>query len=647
MSVDTRRRVKVYALNADRQWDDKGTGHVALTAFHDGMSLVVKSEDDGSIILDSKIHMDTQYQKQQHTLIVWTESDNFDLALSFQEKECCDEIYHKICSFQGKDPSFEGVDDEEEDIVLETIPCQLEELDQIHEQIQSCLPTARRRELLAEEYVSSGYIPKLLEIFTTCEEKQDLPSLHKLYEIFKNMFILNKSQLLEVLLADANLRDVIGVLEYDPSLTSIDDRKRHREFLEKESKFKQVIEFGNPELVDKIHQTYRMQYLQDVVLPAPTIYEENLYTTLSNMLFFSKVEIVSNILDNENFLRELIFKIINQDTVLNDRRDLVSFLKEFCTFSQILPPEKRESFFKILASIRVLSAVEVSLTSDDLAIRAAATDIFTFFVDYNPNMIREYALDQQVLTPDDADHSILNIVIDKITTDPDPDLGTATQLSNVMRLILDPDNGMLSTDKEKEQFLLYFYRNCMHVLLRPVYEAAVDERPYDHRRTAQLLSIILEMLTYFFEHHGYHLRDYIVHKSLLRRILVFLKSRHTFLVLSTIRFLRRLVATKDEFYYRFLIHSNIFSPIVQILTANKRRYNLLDSAILEMFEFILNEEITILLEHLESKFGDVLDELDYVETFKNLREKCAKLKEKCNDIQSERELKRLKTDEYI
>lgn len=28
MTTDTRRRVKLYALNADRQWDDRGTGHV-------------------------------------------------------------------------------------------------------------------------------------------------------------------------------------------------------------------------------------------------------------------------------------------------------------------------------------------------------------------------------------------------------------------------------------------------------------------------------------------------------------------------------------------------------------------------------------------------------------------------------------------
>ncbi len=46
--------------------------------------------------------MDTAYQKQQETLIVWSEGDNFDLALSFQEKAGCDEIWEKICSVSGK-----------------------------------------------------------------------------------------------------------------------------------------------------------------------------------------------------------------------------------------------------------------------------------------------------------------------------------------------------------------------------------------------------------------------------------------------------------------------------------------------------------------------------------------------------------------
>lgn len=79
------------------------------------MSLLVRAENDGSLLLESKIQPDTAYQKQQDTLIVWSEGDNFDLALSFQEKAGCDEIWEKICNvstvvyivFELKSVSFE------------------------------------------------------------------------------------------------------------------------------------------------------------------------------------------------------------------------------------------------------------------------------------------------------------------------------------------------------------------------------------------------------------------------------------------------------------------------------------------------------------------------------------------------------------
>lgn len=64
---DTRRRVKVYTLNEDRQWDDRGTGHVSSSYVEElkGMSLLVRAESDGSLLLESKINPNTAYQKQQ------------------------------------------------------------------------------------------------------------------------------------------------------------------------------------------------------------------------------------------------------------------------------------------------------------------------------------------------------------------------------------------------------------------------------------------------------------------------------------------------------------------------------------------------------------------------------------------------------
>lgn len=48
----------------------------------------------------------TAYQKQQDTMIVWSEADNYDLALSFQEKAGCDEIWERICQVKLKPGTY-------------------------------------------------------------------------------------------------------------------------------------------------------------------------------------------------------------------------------------------------------------------------------------------------------------------------------------------------------------------------------------------------------------------------------------------------------------------------------------------------------------------------------------------------------------
>lgn len=50
--TDTKRRVKLYALNTDRQWDDRGTGHVSCTYTErlKGVSLLVRAEADGELL---------------------------------------------------------------------------------------------------------------------------------------------------------------------------------------------------------------------------------------------------------------------------------------------------------------------------------------------------------------------------------------------------------------------------------------------------------------------------------------------------------------------------------------------------------------------------------------------------------------------
>lgn len=56
-----------------------------------------------------------------------------------------------------------------------------------------------RKEKLSVAIESEGYIRKLLNLFHMCEDLDNIEGLHYLYEVFKNIFLLNKNALFEVM----------------------------------------------------------------------------------------------------------------------------------------------------------------------------------------------------------------------------------------------------------------------------------------------------------------------------------------------------------------------------------------------------------------------------------------------------------------
>ncbi|XP_023602493.1 serine/threonine-protein phosphatase 4 regulatory subunit 3B isoform X11 [Myotis lucifugus] len=445
---DTRRRVKVYTLNEDRQWDDRGTGHVSSTYVEElkGMSLLVRAESDGSLLLESKINPNTAYQKQQDTLIVWSEAENYDLALSFQEKAGCDEIWEKICQ------------------------------------------------------------------------------------------------------------------------------------------------------------------------------------------------------EDEKFLSEVFAQLTDEATDDDKRRELVNFFKEFCAFSQTLQPQNRDAFFKTLAKLGILPALEIVMGMDDLQVRSAATDIFSYLVEFSPSMVREFVMQEAQQSDDDI--LLINVVIEQMICDTDPELGGAVQLMGLLRTLIDPENMLATTNKtEKSEFLNFFYNHCMHVLTAPLLTNTSEDRYEkdnivgsnknsmicpDNYQTAQLLALILELLTFCVEHHTYHIKNYIMNKDLLRRVLVLMNSKHTFLALCALRFMRRIIGLKDEFYNRYITKGNLFEPVINALLDNGTRYNLLNSAVIELFEFIRVEDIKSLTAHIVENFYKALESIEYVQTFKGLKTKYEQEKDRQN-----------------
>ncbi|KAG3271866.1 hypothetical protein H1C71_030060 [Ictidomys tridecemlineatus] len=647
--------VKVYVLKEDQQWGQLGMGQISSSYIErlQSVCLLVRSESDGSLILQSKIHPNVPYQKQQGVLIVWSEDENHGVALSFQDPAGCREIWEDICQVQGKDPTVEitqdlldGPDQFDEmpstSSLVELPNCELHTLEEIADLFTSVLASPIRKERLALILENEDYIKKLLQIFHICENLKNIEGLHNLHKIIKGILFLNKTPLFEIMFSDECIMDVVGCLEYDPALTQ---PKRYREFLTQNVKFKEVMPIKDSKLRQKIHQTYRVQYIHDILFPIPSIFEENLLSTLTTFIFFNKVEIVSMLLEDDVFLFEVLAQLRDKTTDENKRRELLFFFKEFCGFSQTLQPQSKDALFTTLLQLGILSALKILMSMDDFQVKITATDIFAYLVEYSPSMIRIFVMEEAQDGEDDE--LFINVVIEQMISDTDPELGGAINLMGLLRSLLDVDNMLLVPNEcEKSEFLNFFYRRCMHNLIAPILSTTSEDRDEEdylfgpdknknclnNYQTVQLLSLIIELLTFCVQHHTYHIKNYILSKDLLRRVLMLMNSKHTFLILSAVRFMRRMIGLKDELYNRYIIKGNLFDPVVNAFLINGTRYNMLNSAIIELFEYIRVENIKSLVAHIVEKFYKAFELIEYVQTFKGLKIKYEQEKDRQNQI---------------
>ncbi|VDK46019.1 unnamed protein product [Anisakis simplex] len=240
------------------------------------------------------------------------------------------------------------------------------------------------------------------------------------------------------------------------------------------------------------------------------------------------------------------------------------------------------------------------------------------------------------------DQVLLNKLIERMLSDTDPELASGMAMAQVMRSLLDPDSMISAPNSkcERHEFLTFFYRRSMQTLCKPIIDNTLggtpkrdDEKkanPSDDYHTANKEAMIVDLLCFCFEHHAMHMRNYCINNKLLNKIVVLLQSKHHFLALSALRLVRRVVQLKDEFYFRYIVRDDVMGPVIECFRRNGHRYNLMNSAIIELFEFVRTEEIKMLITYVVEKYGEQFEDVSYVKTFTMLRIKYDQIKDREN-----------------
>ncbi|EPS65576.1 hypothetical protein M569_09201, partial [Genlisea aurea] len=408
----------------------------------------------------------------------------------------------------------------------------------------------------------------------------------------------------------------------DPEASQI----HHRNFLKEHVVFKEAIPIKDPLALSKIHQNYRLGYLKDVILP--NVLDENTIGNLNSIIHANNAVVVSLLKDDNKFITEVFARLKSPTTSTESKKNLVHFLHEFCTLCKSLQMPNQHRLFRDLVAEGIFDIISEILKSDDHKLVLTGTDILILFQGIDPNILRSYVTRQDI--------DLLGLLVKNMLKDFRDDMHC--QFLEIIRSLVDPQ----SPGQLKDIVVEIFYERHLTQLIDAIASScmpnteddkesnimSLDERS---RRKGglrpEILLNICDLLCFCVLQHPYRIKCNFLLDNAIDKVLYLTRRREKYLVLAAIRFLRALVSRSDEHLMNHIVRNNHFKPILDVFLANGDRYNLLNSAVLDLFEYIRKENMKVLLRYLVDTFWDQLSEFENLPSIHALKVKYEQLLE--------------------
>lgn len=278
-------------------------------------------------------------------------------------------------------------------------------------------------------------------------------------------------------------------------------KANHRRYLRNGSRYKEVVPISDPAVRVKIHSTWRLQYLKDVVLAR--ILDDPTFSVLNSLIFFNQVEIVSHLQANTAFLEEL-FDIIDSPGVdVRRKKDAVGFIQQCCAIAKNLQAPARASLYNNFIQNGLLAVITFALLNKDASVRIAGTDILVAMIDHDAAMVRSYIFKAMAEKKTPLTDTLIELLLVEV------DLGVKAQASDAIKILLEqppilptptPEalkaNAELleklrvstSVNAQTESFIQHFFDGSANKLFQPLKDL--------ERRKSCTYSMALKILIY-------------------------------------------------------------------------------------------------------------------------------------------------------
>ncbi|PPS16775.1 hypothetical protein GOBAR_AA03780 [Gossypium barbadense] len=643
-------RVKVYRLNEDGKWDDQGTGHVTVDYLErsEELALFVFDEEDNETLLLHRISPDDIYRKQEDTIISWRDSEySTELALSFQENTGCSYIWDHICNVQ-RNMHFSSLNNE----IFHTMNSELRELPAVE---LSTLPIIlktvtesgiadqmRLTELILSDFLNifrpaelsmqQDFFQKLMELFRICEDLENIDGLHMIFKIIKGIILLNSPQVFEKIFGDELIMDIIGSLEFYTmvslglkTLSSLysDDAdvpqvQQYRLFLKEHVVFKEAIPIKNPLALSKIHQTYRVGYLKDVVLAR--VLDEATTASLNSIIHSNNAIVISILKDDSTFIQELFARLRSPTTSAESKKNLVLFMGlKYGLVCLICACNNSSaySFNRDLINEGIFDIITDVLQSPDKKLVLTGTDILILFLNQDANLLRSYVVRQEGIP-------LFGLLVKGMVTDFGEDMHC--QFLEILRSLLD---SFTLSGAQRDSITDIFYEKhlgeLIDVIILSCSSDEADQSTSNLARNAgkvesqngakpEILSSICELLCFCVLHHPYRIKCNFILNNVIEKVLLLTRRREKYLVVAAVRFVRTILTRHDEHLINHIVKNNLLKPVIDAFVANGNRYN---------------ENMKLLVKYIVDSFWNQLVKFENLASIHSLKIKYEQCLENC------------------
>jgi protein phosphatase-4 regulatory subunit 3 len=372
------------------------------------------------------------------------------------------------------------------------------------------------------------------------------------------------------------------------------------------------------------------------------ILDDPTFSVLNSLIFFHHVDIIQYITSDDEHCKKLFAIISDKAVSAEKKKTAVLFIQNCCAVAKNIQPANREKLYMTLIKYGLFSVVNFALRHHDASVRVAGTDVFVSLIDSDPSTVRLHMNEEGNGKDGSLMHTLIELLLVEV------DLGVKSQMADAIKILLDPTltHAALETmhrhsaegnkrgsmqhsayHQAQQQryaeihktFVGQFYTHGVQKLFRPLND--LEHREDMNSLTVQELNLythLVEILCFFARQHGSELTYFVRTENVHVKIARLLHCRKKYMRLVALKWFRTCIGLPDCTHRDEMMREKLFEPILDIVYETMPRDNLLNSACLEIFDYIRGQNIRPLMQHLGSLYHDRLYAITYVPTFRAL-----------------------------